>query len=174
MSNLIDFARAELERIYYDNDEYGKMMADDVLEVLEVLCNQSHSGISAPVVIDIIKRLWGWKPLTPLTGEDNEWKECGDKQSLQNKRCPAVFKDKKTGKAHIQGARVFVEPNGVRFICRLSDEEITFPYTPFDKPKYIYLMHNTNEMEVDKQWEKGAYSFKPLPWANDSERAGRD
>lgn len=168
MSDLMDFAKKELE--IWTKGEMGEMMAEDVLEALNVLCEQGHSGLSAPIVISLLKRLWDWKPLTPLTGEGSEWTDELDPngETLQNKRCPAVFKDKKTGKARYLDGRVFVEPDGSTFTCALSSVDIDFPYIVPDEPEYVYLMHKIDKMDVDEQWKKGAYSLKPLPKENEN------
>ena len=48
MNNLADWANNELKLWNVDNDSFGELMSNDVLEVLEVLCNQGHSGFSSP------------------------------------------------------------------------------------------------------------------------------
>lgn len=159
MSDLMDWAKDELKLWNTGEDAFGEMMSSDVLEALEVLCSQGHSGMSAPIVMRIIQRLWSWKPLTPLTGEDSEWNEVGSGQ-YQNKRCPSVFKDIDTGKARYLDGRVFVEPNGCTFSCELSSVDVDFPFTVPDKPIYVYLKYDTNDKEVDEQWRDGDYEIK--------------
>ena len=162
MNNLADWANNELKLWNVDNDSFGELMSNDVLEVLEVLCNQGHSGMSAPIIISMIQRLWLWKPLTPLTGEDGEWTDelDPDGNTLMNKRCPAVFKNKETCKAFYLDGRVFVEPNGDTFTCGLSSVDIDFPFTVPDKPIYVHLRYNTSEKAVDEQWRDGDYEIK--------------
>ncbi len=161
MSNMMDWAKNELKlwNVDVDDDGFSKMASNNVLEVLDVLCNQGHSGMSAPIIMSIIQRLWSWKPLTPLTGEEDEWIEVGYGQ-CQNKRCHSVFKDRDTGKAHYLDGRVFVEPDGSTFTCALSSIDIDFPFTVPDKPIYVYLKYSTDEMDVYEQWKIGAYSRK--------------
>ena len=162
MGSLMDWAKNELKLWNVDDDGFGEMVSNDVLEVIGVLCNQGHSGMSAPIIMEIIHRLWSWKPLTPLTGEDGEWTDELDPEgnTLMNKRCPAVFKDKETGKAFYLDGRVFVEPNGNTFTGNLSSVDIDFPYTVPDKPMYVYLKYSTDEKEVDEQWRDGDYEIK--------------
>ena len=137
MGIIVDKAKKEFELIGTD-ELYGDLLRDSVLEVLEVLENQNHSGFSARAIIKYIDRLWMQKPLTPLTGEDDEWEETDDSES-QNKRYSAVFKNKNTGECcNIEG-RIFVEPDGAAFSCRESVVPVKFPYTVPDKPEYIYL-----------------------------------
>ena len=43
----MDWAKNELKLWNVDNDEFGEMTSNNVLEVIDVLCNQGHSGMSA-------------------------------------------------------------------------------------------------------------------------------
>lgn len=47
----------------------------NILEIIEVFSNQGHSGFSAGYAISVLERLLRYKPLTPLTGEPDEWNE---------------------------------------------------------------------------------------------------
>lgn len=158
MSDLMEWAKDELKLWNVGEDAFGEMMSSDVLEALEVLCSQGHSGMSAPIMMRILQRLWSWKPLTPLTGEGSEWNDVGGPH-YQNKRCPSVFKDRDTGKAHYLDGRVFVEPDGTTFTCALSSVDIDFPFTVPDKPVYVYLKYSTDKKEVDEQWRDGDYEL---------------
>ena len=163
MSNLVDWAKKELALWNVDDDGFGEMASNDVLEVLEVLCNQGHSGMSsAPIIMRMIQRLWSRKPLAPLTGEEDEWTDelDPDGNTLMSIRCPAVFKNKETGKAFYLDGRVFVEPNGNTFTCNLSSVDIDFPFTVPDKPVYVHLKYSTDKKEVDEQWRDGDYEIK--------------
>ena len=162
MGNLMDWAQKELKLWTVDNDEFGEVASNDVLEVMAVLCNQGHSGMSAPIIMGIIQRLWSWKPLTPLIGQDDEWTDelDPDGNTLMNKRCPAVFKNRKTGKAFYLDGRAFLQPNGNTSTCAFSSVDIDFPFTVHDKPIYVYLKYSTDEKEVDEQWRDGEYEIK--------------
>jgi hypothetical protein len=88
-----------------------------------------------------------FKPLAPLTGEDDEWfkHDYGGEPSYQNKRLSSVFKDADGFCYDIDG-KVFWEwfkdedGNAVKtyYTGRDSRVEVTFPYTPPDKPIYEY------------------------------------
>ena len=71
MTNL-EFAKKELDYAgYKDNadteeNQYGKMVRDAVLELLETFEKQGHSGYSASVVSKIFMRLVDYKPLSPI------------------------------------------------------------------------------------------------------------
>lgn len=163
MSDLMYWAKDELKLWNAsERDRFGEVMSNDALEVLGVLCNQGHSGISAPIIMGMIQRLWSWKPLTPLTGQDDEWTDKLDPNGniLQNKRCRAVFKDKETGKARYSDGRVFIEPDGATFTCNLSSVDIDFPFTVPDKPIYVYLKYSTRDKDVYEQWRDGEYELK--------------
>ena len=52
MSNLLDFAKSELEFAgYYNGDEMNQATADGVLQLLEVFSEQGHSGFSASFAV---------------------------------------------------------------------------------------------------------------------------
>lgn len=130
MSNLLEHASYELERAgLTTGDEYGRAVSDAVLKLMEVFVNQEHSGLSANIVTDIFNRLTNFEPLTPLTGEDDEWVELNysDEVYYQNRRCPSVFK-RVDGTAYNIDGIVFVDELGVASTSKESFVEITFPY----------------------------------------------
>lgn len=129
MSELVSFARSELERagLFKEDSDYDGMLGDAVMKMVEMFADQGHSGFSAGMAIDIFKKVASCQPLTPLTGEDDEWNEIYDGM-FQNRRCPHVFKNA-DGAYDIQG-RVFREPNGVCTTSADSHVPVTFPYTP--------------------------------------------
>ena len=78
-----------------------------------------------------------FKPLSPLTGEDDEWMEDAFNGGFQNKRYPAVFKDKDGIAYNIEG-KVFTDDGETWYTCRDSRVNVTFPYVVPDKPEYVY------------------------------------
>ena len=102
---------------------------------------QGHSGSSAPYAVAQFTRLAGWKPLTPLTGEESEWGTAASPK--QNNRFTAVFRNE-DGSAYWSGGIVFWEwyegENGEKrksyFTSSGSLVPITFPFTVPDKPEY--------------------------------------
>lgn len=152
MSNNVKFAEEELRRAGYDvNDsEEGpnKWIADNVLELLEVFSTQGHSGSSAPYAIALFEKLASWKPLTPLTGADDEWNWVGDGM-WQNKRNSRVFKGT-DNQAYCIESIVFWEwfsspdiddgePYKSYYTSRDSHAYITFPWTQPDSPEYKFV-----------------------------------
>ena len=101
---LVDFAKKELELIKAfdkEGDFYGGMTGKSVLELIEVFAKQGHSGMNAGIVRQLFHKLADYKPLSPLTLEDDEWNQGLDGSSLyQNKRNFSVFKDGKDGRAY--------------------------------------------------------------------------
>lgn len=158
---VMEHAKKELELLekYCSEDELEmqKEMHKDVLEVLEVLCKQGHSGFSAHYIINIIKDLWLYKPLLPLIGNDNEWNFDGaieGNTTFQNKRCSTVFKERETGKAYWADGYVYCEPNGnFYFTCRESIRYIKFP---------------CNMRELKTEYRKLLFPSKyvPIKWAH--------
>lgn len=132
--SLKDFAKDELTRAgFFDKDAmYGGMLGEAVMKMIEVFADEGHSGMSASIAISTFERVARFEPLTPLTGEDDEWNEVGDGY-FQNKRCSHVFK--KNGEAYDGEGRIFREPSGACFTNRDSHVPVTFPYTP--KREYV-------------------------------------
>lgn len=143
MSNLVNYAKSEMDRIgLNDGDEYNKMMYDGVVEIVETFSEQGHSGFSASYALRLLRRLLDYKPLTELTGEDDEWNEIADGM-FQNKRYSSVFKDN-DGKAYNIDGIVFYDTytdedgKEQRSYFTTSDSRvfIEFPYEVPDSPEY--------------------------------------
>lgn len=138
MSDLVDYAKDELKRIgMIDSGEaYNDLVTKAILDLIELFASQGHSGFTAPYVIYKFCRLAMFKPISPLTGEDDEWTDVG--HCLQNKRCFTVFKDKDGTAYNIEG-RVFTDDGGETwYTCKDSRVDVTFPYVVPDKPEYVY------------------------------------
>lgn len=143
--NLIEHAKNELKcaGLLNTNDEMQKEMNKHILQMVEEFSNEGHSGFSASYAYGILKNLLRFKPITPLTGEDDEWEECFD-NTLQNKRMSCVFKDKKTGQAYNIEGNIFVDQNGSSFTNQYSSIPVTFPYMPED-PNIVKVFYRDNE-----------------------------
>lgn len=132
--SIVDFAKDELQRagLFDEGSDYGGMLGTAVLKMIEQFAEEGHSGFSASMAISAFQRLARYEPLTPLTGEDDEWMEIGDHGEgtmYQNRRCGRVFK-REDGTAYDIDGRVFREPSGVCFTNIESRTPVTFPYTP--------------------------------------------
>ena len=143
MGNLTDFARSELRRAgLFDKDsDYGGMLAEAVMRLIEVFADEGHSGFSASMATSLFERLSRFEPITPLTGEEGEWNEVGP-DMWQNRRCSHVFKEA-DGHAYDSQGRVFREPNGSCYTNGDSRVFITFPYTP--KIEYVDVAGDRSE-----------------------------
>ena len=145
-----EYGRKELERVGYfkeGDDPYNDAVANGILELLEVFDNQGHSGFTAPYTAQMFHRLAMFKPITPLTGEDDEWNEVGT-DVFQNKRYSAVFKDGKNGKAYNIEGKIFSDDGGETwFTNRNSIVYIDFPYTVPEHPEKIILKEEERQYE---------------------------
>jgi hypothetical protein len=143
---MMTWAENELTAMgYATTEEEGpqKWVRENVLELLSTFAEQGHSGYSAPHVAGLFGRLAARKPLTPLTGEDDEWDKI-ENDLYQNKRFSAVFKNGAEGQAYWSGGIVFWEwfegEDGEKhksyFTGRGSRVPVTFPFTVPDEPEY--------------------------------------
>lgn len=96
MSTIVDRAKEELKRSgwYSKDSDYGGMIPDAVIELLETFAKQGHSGNSARIVSKMFHRLANFESLTPLTFFNDEWDKVS-KGFYQNKRVSSFFKDDK-------------------------------------------------------------------------------
>ena len=144
MSNLVDYAKDELKRIgMIDSGEaYNDAVTKAILDLIELFDSQGHSGFTAPYVASMFHRLAMFKPASPLTGEDDEWREVGT-GVFQNKRYSAIFKDKDGTAYNIEG-KIFTDDGEVWYTCKDSRVNVTFPYVVPDKPEHV----NKNRKEI--------------------------
>jgi len=134
-SCLLQYAETELEAAgwFKAGGMYGGELGKAVVELIKKFSDQEHSGMSAGIAINLFHRLSKYKPLTPLTGEDDEWTEVGT-DVFQNKRCFSVFR--RDGEAYnIDGIVWKDRENGSTYTDRESRIPVTFPYTVPDKPE---------------------------------------
>lgn len=155
-SALYEYAKKELERIEKgceDKESLSMQQTIDknILELIDVFSNQHHSGFTAAYVIDILQRLLHYKPLTPLTGEDDEWEDVTsygyDTPTFQNKRCSAVFKDDK-GAYWVEG-KIFSSDLGHTWYTN-SDScvPVTFPFNVPDKSEVVVIDNKEDREEI--------------------------
>ena len=163
-TNLVKFARVELDKLLNgcgdkNSESYlmQKQINDDIIEIVKSFSKQGHSGFSASYALNIIKKLLNWKPILPLTGEDDEWKDCGyfDREGnrvFQNRRCSAVFKDvnNDTGESRVKYIDKYVisDNGGITWFSSRHvlnklglDETISFPFTVPENPERIYIKY---------------------------------
>jgi len=167
MSNLVDYAKSEMDLIgLTDADEYNAAMRKHILGMVKLFSKEGHTGFSAPYAIDILSKVLRFKPLSPLTGEDDEWinvRDYGDEPHYQNKRLSSVFKDPNGDVYNIDG-KVFWEwcmpyeeggePSKSYYTSRDSRVPVTFPYNVPDEPQYVYR-HSDADPQQPVQNENG-------------------
>ena len=133
--SYLNHARKELKLAGYDLDQKeedpNKWLQESVLELLSLFSSQGHSGFSAPYCIKTFEKLARFEPLTPLTGEEEEWVDVGCHDGVtvyQNSRIGSVFKDGKDGKAYWSEGIIFRDADGHTFTSRDSRVFIEFPW----------------------------------------------
>lgn len=155
MSGLVEFARNELNKLLDKCDdseafELQQEMNKDILAVVETFASAGHTGFTASYTLGILNKLLNWKPISPLTGDDSEWKKLNMDESLcyQNLRCPAVFKDK-DGRAYYTEARIFSSDNGhTWFTSKESTQYIEFPFTVPQHSEQVILDTKHERQEI--------------------------
>lgn len=149
MGKLKDYARNELELAgHFDEDAfYGGMVGEAVMELMEVFEKQGHSGMSAPLVSKVFKRVANQRPLTPLKCTEDEWNEAMSDGVFQNIRCSAVFKEGKSGTPYYIEAIVWRQPNGGCFTGTVEGVKSGQHIEPPFMPKTFYI-------DVDENGEK--------------------
>lgn len=136
--SLLEYAKSELDRIPKDEDGIQDLMNKDIISIVRMFSEQGHSGFSAGYVLSALERLLRFKPLSPLTGADEEWDDTGH-GSLQNKRCSSVFK-KPDGTCHDIDAIVVSDNGGITwFTSGRFRKEVTFPYAVPLHPEKVYI-----------------------------------
>ena len=126
-------------------DEMQGMICSHVMKLIDIFSEEGHSGSTAPYAINLFQRIASFKPLAPLTGEDDEWvkHDYGSGHiTYQNKRLSSVFKDE-DGNAYDIDGKVFWEWSGTKenpykshYTCSESRVPVTFPYSP--KTEYVW------------------------------------
>lgn len=102
--------------------------------------------------MSILERLLRFKPITPLTGEDDEWIKVSDEMGqrcFQNKRCSSVFKTTdaqgNTIEVHDIDAIAYSDNGGLTWFTSSNfRENVTFPYEPPTHPEKS--ISNTRKM----------------------------
>lgn len=136
--SLVEYAKSELARIGRDEDGMQDMINKNILSIVEVFSEQEHSGFSAGYALSALERLLRFKPLTPLTGEDDEWNEISN-GTQQNKRCSSVFRNA-DGTAHDIDGIVVSDNGGITwFSSGRFRKEVTFPYAPPTHAERVYI-----------------------------------
>jgi hemerythrin superfamily protein len=126
-----------------DKNEDGmqQLITDNIREILNLFEKHNLGEEEAKLV----SRLMNWKPINPLTGEDDEWGSVPsyekDRNNQQNLRCSAVFRNNfDNSTAYYIDGKVFSDDGGKSwYTCRESRVPVTFPFEIPDQPERIIL-----------------------------------
>lgn len=162
-NNYKKHLKVELEILRKDLKKGTELTIEPYLpainEIIDVFSTQGHSGCSASWVTNTltnsIKNILSFKPLSPITGEDDEWNEVSD-NVFQNKRFSSVFKEDKDSKPYYLDAIVWKgEEDYDTFTGQVeevtSHQFIKLPFTP--KTFYIDVV----KVYVDKDDKEDYY-----------------
>jgi len=164
--SLVQYAESELDRIgMTDDNDMNGMMRNHLLHMVKEFSDEGHSGFSASYALQCLQKLLRFKPLSPLTGEDDEWTDVtaiSGVPHFQNKRCGSVFKDGKDGQAYDIDGKVFWEwardENGEPYKSYYTGFEsrvpVTFPYDVPDEPIYEWRYSDADPQQP-AQTEEG-------------------
>lgn len=137
---LKDYVRKELELVS-DESIPAKAKQDITNFVVEI-----EKQFDDRDYANVMYRLLSHRPLTPLTGADDEWEAkgiCddaeGDHTVYQNLRCGSVFKRGKNGRPFDMNGRALYDVNG-NFKGYMKTY-ITFPYTVPMNPSRIIVSY---------------------------------
>lgn len=164
--SLVQYAESELDRIgMTDDDDMNGAMRRHLLHMIHEFSEEGHSGFSASYALQCLEKLLRFKPLSPLTGEDDEWTDVAEisgKPHYQNKRCGSVFKDGKDGEAYDIDGKVFWEwykdDDGNVYKSHYTAFEsrvpVKFPYIVPDEPIYEWRV-SSHDPQQAAQTEEG-------------------
>jgi hypothetical protein len=164
--SLVSYAESELDRIgMTDDGDMNGIMRKHLLHMIKEFADEGHSGFSGNYALQCLKKLLNFKPLSALTGEDDEWTEVSNISGyphFQNKRCSSVFKDGKTGEAYDIDGKVFWEwykdDDGNVYKSHYTNFEsrvpVKFPYIVPDEPIYEWRV-SSHDPQQSTQTEEG-------------------
>ena len=163
MSRYVEWAKREIEYAklheYSDtkdiqNDDkreaenilnlYVDSVYDSALELLERFAEQDHSGMSASLTLQVFTKLAKWQPLSPLTGDENEWNNDPNLFD-QNKRDSRVFRKQQEDGSYKYSF------NDILIIT--NDDEVWHRYPPYDEPGSLDDDHPSVKKFFDTRWE---------------------
>ena len=158
MAGLVEFAEGELNLLLKsckdsENLKMQKSINNDILEIIKLFSSQGHSGFSAGYSLNILKRLLDYKPLSAITGDEDEWVQLNYSPDLayQSKRCPSIFRDA-DGKVYNVEAKVFSDDGGhTWYNCKDSREYVELPYEVPVKPEYVVIDNAKERSELLNQ-----------------------
>lgn len=136
-----------------------KKVSKCILELHDIFEKQHHDNFSASYVMDLFYKLVHFTPLSPLTGEKDEWKPVeGMNDTEYNTRFTGI--SRKTGDnstAIWHDGILFCEPNGNDwFSAKESSVQVTFPFADFGRKLYK-LKYKVEEKPIAEQLKDKDY-----------------
>lgn len=117
------------------DDEMQESICQNMIDVIELIDGQGHSGFSIQYLINHLTTLLKQEPLTPLTGEADEWVQMQD-DLYMNKRCHRVVKYGENEPSYDTEGVVYYEKTidsdgkeSKTYFIKKPTVPITFPYT---------------------------------------------
>jgi hypothetical protein len=177
MSNLKKHFEKEFKILQNEYEEPIVLhFKEPLMQIIDIFSKQGHSGGSAPfyaeAISESIKNLLMLKPLSPLTGKDEEWQDVTnfydqneDERSpvYQNIRYSSVFK--KNDKAYCIGVIIWQNIDDEYDSFTGSVEGISssvtieqFPFIP--KTFYIYVERVDGPCPITKHYSMGENNSK--------------
>ncbi len=162
-SNYYKHAVREFKSLGYESldtapDDPDRWIQENVLELLEVLEKQGHSGSSIHYLMQYLNKLALFEPLTPIECTDDEWVYISN-ECYQNNRLSSVLKDSEKGKPYYLDAIIWRQQSGSCFTGTVegitSRQNIKIPFVP--KSFYIdvesyEVNKETGEREIGSGW----------------------
>ena len=144
------------------NRDYGNTVHECVISLIKLMFEQGHSELSAGFSLAEFSRLAKFKPLTPLTGEDDEWTDVYEKNGKiiqQNKRCFSIFREKgDNSTAENSEGVAFSDDEGKSWYTNShSRVKVSFPYTVPDEIERKIITKEEKEAmdkEDEEAWNK--------------------
>lgn len=127
-----------------------KKVSSNILELHDVFANQNHTNFTASYTMDLLYKLVHFTPLSPLTGEDDEWAKRDNVE--YNKRFTSIIRYNKDNSTAVWlDGILFLEPDGKDwFSAKESVRKIEFPFSDFGR--YLYkLKYKMEEKPISEQ-----------------------
>lgn len=144
-NKFVEHAKMELDKIRGGRKPQGREISSEekVMKLVKLFSKQEFDIGELGYVTSVVTKLIKQYPLSPLTGEDDEWERYSSTTFL-NKRCMDVYKS--GGKAYFTKGKLFSTDEGKSwFSTKESVVEIeSFPYRV---PESMRIF--TTDAEVD-------------------------
>ena len=169
--NLLDFATNEhnilKEKIGDKWEEMDEAMKNHLETMCAVYSTEGHSGSSAAIALERIKRLFDWMPLSPLDDKPDQWLPSefpfpkGNVRTFQHLRCSKVFKhetiDPESGAVSVRHKQIeyyiFRDKEGRMYTSSANSTRVIteFPYWPGKGPVLDVHMDTSDTNEEEKR-----------------------